>query len=184
MEPDTRFRRAFLVLIVAVITAAFFTMLRAFLLTIVLAALISGVAYPAYRQALRVFRGRQTPAGVVTLLLLLVVVIVPLLLVAGAVANEALRLNDTLLPRLERLVDEPGEFEQRLGHLPGYHLVAPYRAHLLTKAAEVLGSAGRFVFDAVSATTLATAVVVFQFVVMLYTMFSFSTRGRRCCVRS
>ena len=123
---DTRFRHAFLILLVVAISAAFFAMVRVFLLTIVLAALFTGVAHPIYRRVLRAFGGRATLAAIATLVLLLVLVIVPLLMVAGAVANEALRMNETIGPRLQRLINEPGEFERRLRPCLGYDFIRPY----------------------------------------------------------
>jgi len=175
----TNFRHAFLILLVVAISAAFLAMVRVFLLTIVLAALFAGVAYPAYRGAVHMFGGRTKLAAVATLVLLLVLVIGPLFIVAGAVATEARRVNETILPRLQQFVDEPGEFERRLRPLPGYDLIAPYRNQILTKAGELVGSAGVFVFDALSATTRATAVAIFHFVVLLYTMFFFLIDGPR-----
>jgi predicted PurR-regulated permease PerM len=174
---DTRFRHAFLILLVVAISATFLAMVRVFLLTIVLAALFTGVVYPGYLRIVRLFRGRARLGAAATLVLLLVLVIAPLLMVAGAVANEALRVNETVLPRLQRLVDEPGEFERRIRPLPGYDLIAPYRNQILTKAGELVAGAGVFVFEALSATTLATAVFIFHFVVLLYTMFFFLTDG-------
>ena len=179
MRDDTRFRNAFLILLVIAVSAAFLAMVRVFLLTIVLAALFTGVAYPAYRRVVRLFGGRAGLAAIATLVLLLVLVIAPLLTVAAAVANEATRVNETVLPRLQRLVDEPGEFERRLRPLPGYALIAPYRSQILIKAGELVGGAGAFVFGALSATTLATAMFIFHFVVLLYTMFFFLTDGPR-----
>ncbi len=171
-EPtDTRFRRAFLILLVVVISATFLAMVRVFLLTIVLAALFSGVAHPVYRRLLRLFRGRGSLAAIATLLLLLVLVIAPLLAVAGAVANEALQVNETILPRLQRLVDEPGEFQRRLRPYLGYEFIRPYRTQILTKAGTLVAGAGAFVFEALSATTVATAALLFHFIVLLYTMF-------------
>jgi predicted PurR-regulated permease PerM len=176
---DTRFRQAFLILLVVAISVAFLAMVRVFLLTIVMAALFAGVAYPVYRRAVIVLGGRTRLAAIGTLVLLLVLVIGPLFVVAGAVANEARRVNDTLLPRLQQFVDEPGEFERRLQPLPGYEVIAPYRNQILTKAGELVASAGVWVFDALSATTRATAVFVFHFAVLLYTMFFFLIDGPR-----
>jgi predicted PurR-regulated permease PerM len=105
------------------------------------------------------------------------VVIAPLLMVAGAVANEALRINETIVPQLQRLVDEPGEFERRLRPLPGYNLIEPYQERILATAGALAGSAGVFVVGAVSATTVATAVFVFHFIVLLYTMYFFLADG-------
>src|SRR6266480_1363025 len=142
---DTRFRSAFLILLVIAISAAFFAMVRVFLLTIVMAALFTGVAYPLYGRVVRLFGGRSRLAAIATLVVLLVVVIGPLLMVAGAVAKQALRVNETIIPRLQRMVEEPGELERRLRPLPGYDLIRPYEGRILTTAGELVGSAGVFV---------------------------------------
>jgi predicted PurR-regulated permease PerM len=176
---ETRFRQVFLLLLVGGISIAFVAMIRTFLLTILLAAIFTGVTYPIYRRLLRLFRGREAVSAIATLLLLLVLVMAPLLMVLGAAANEALRVNETLRPKLLQLIDEPGEFERRLRTVPGYDRIAPYRQQILTKAGELLGGTGAFLVVALSATTRATAVLIFHFVVMLYTMFFFLTDGPR-----
>ena len=174
---DTRFRHAFLLLLVAAISVAFFAMIREFLVTILLSAVFTGVSYPAYRWVLRKVGGRKGIAAAATLTLLLVIVIAPLLGVLGAGANEALRVTETVRPRLQQLADEPGEFDRRLRSLPGYDRVAPYRAQIITKASELVGGTSAFLFGALSATTRATALFIFHFFVLLYTMFYFLTGG-------
>ena len=174
---ETRFRQAFLLLLVTAISAAFVAMIRAFLLTILLAAIFAGLSYPVYQWLLGRLRGREALAAIATLVLLLALVMAPLLAVLGAGANEALRVTETIRPRLQQLVDQPGEFDSRLRALPGYHRIEPYRAQILTKAGELVGSTSAFLFAALSATTRATAVFIFQFFVLLYTMFFFLTGG-------
>jgi len=174
---ETRFRQAFLLLLVAAISAAFVTMIRAFLLTILLAAIFTGLSYPVYRWLLRRLHGREALAAIATLVLLLALVMAPLLAVLGAGANEALRVTETIRPRLQQLVDKPGEFNSRLRALPGYHHIEPYRGQIFTKAGELVGSTSTFLFAALSATTRATAVFIFHFIVLLYTMFFFLTGG-------
>ncbi|HYN10841.1 MAG TPA: AI-2E family transporter [Vicinamibacterales bacterium] len=172
------FRRTFLILLVAVISLAFLWMIRAFLMTILLAALFSGVVYGIHRQIARGLGGREKPAAIFTLLLLLALVVTPLLLVAGAVANEALRINETIGPRIDQL-RQPGELDRWLRLAPGYAYVEPYREHILTRAGELVGGIGGLVFNALSATTKATVLFFFHFVVMLYTMYFFLTDGPR-----
>jgi len=174
---ETRFRQAFLLLLVTAISAAFVAMIRAFLLTILLAAIFTGLSYPLYQWILGRMRGRKPLAAVSTLLLLLVLVMAPLLAVLGAGANEALRVTETISPRLQQLVDQPGEFDRRLRTVPGYDRIAPYRAQILTKAGELVGSTSAFLFAALSATTRATAFFIFDFFVLLYTMYFFLTGG-------
>jgi predicted PurR-regulated permease PerM len=174
---ETRFRQAFLLLLVVAISIAFVAMIRAFLLTILLAGIFTGLSYPMYRWLSRAFGGRSALAAIATLLVLVTLVIVPLLAVLGAGANEALRVTETIRPRVERLVERPGELTRRLRVLPGYTYIEPYRAQIFTKAGEVLGSTSAYVFSALSATTRATAVFLFHFVILLYTMFFFLTGG-------
>ena len=60
---ETRFRQAFLLLLVAAISIAFVAMIREFLLTILLAAIFAAVSYPMYRWFLRGVRGRPARGG-------------------------------------------------------------------------------------------------------------------------
>ena len=95
----TRFRQTFLLLLLAAITIAFVAMIRAFLLTILLAAIFAALSYPMYRWFLRTFRNHSAVAAIATLLVLVIVVVGPLLAVLGAGANEALRVTETVRPR-------------------------------------------------------------------------------------
>jgi predicted PurR-regulated permease PerM len=174
---ETRFRQVFLLLLVTAISVAFVAMIRTFMLTILLAAIFTGLSYPVYQWLLGYFRGRRALTAIATLVLLLTLVIVPLLVVLGAAANEALSVTQTMGPRLQQLVDQPGELDSRLRAIPGYDRIAPYRAQILIKAGELVGSTSAFLFAALSATTRATAVFIFQFFVLLYTMFFFLTDG-------
>ena len=176
---DTRFRHAVLLLLVASISIGFVAMVRAFLLTILLAAIFSGLSYPAYHWLTGRFRGRSALAAIATLLLLVTLVIGPLLVVLGVGATEALRVSEVIRPQFERVVERPGEISRLLRLLPGYHYIEPYRAPIFAKAGELLGSASSYAFAALSATTRATAVFVFHFVILLYTMFFFLTDGPR-----
>src|SRR5687767_9258365 len=105
---DTRFRQAFLLLLVAAISVAFFAMIRGFLVTILLSAIFAGLSYPVYQWVLHRLGGRKAIAAFATLVLLLALVMAPLLAVLGAGATEALRVSETLRPGLQRLVDQPG----------------------------------------------------------------------------
>ena len=63
---EERFRRAFVLLLVVAISAAFVAMIRTFLLTILMAAIFAGVARPLFVQVERAFRGRSVSCGLST----------------------------------------------------------------------------------------------------------------------
>ncbi len=64
-----KFYRSFLVLMVIAISALFFAMIRDFVMTLLLAAIFSGLAYPLYRRLYKSFGERRVMASAVTILI-------------------------------------------------------------------------------------------------------------------
>jgi predicted PurR-regulated permease PerM len=172
---ETRFRQIFLMFLVIAISVAFVAMVRTFLLTVLLAAIFAGLIYPAFQRLL--IPGHRALTAALTLLLFLVLVLTPLFAVLGAVANQALQINETIRPRIVQFIQEPGTFDSWLQVLPGYRFIAPYRAQILEKAGDLVAGTGSFVIGALGGTALATASFIFYFAVMLYTMFFFLRDG-------
>ncbi|GJM43904.1 MAG: AI-2E family transporter [Gemmatimonadota bacterium] len=176
---ESKFRKTFLLLLLAAISFAFLAMVRSFLMTILLAAIFSGLAFPLYAWLERTFRGRRVLASLTTLLILLVVVVGPLLTVLGIVAGQAVRVSDTVTPWIQHQLSEPGLLAQRLDGLPFADRLEPYRSQIYTKAGEAVGRVGQFLFQSLSDTTKGTIAFLFQFFILLYTMFFFLLDGRR-----
>ena len=174
---DQRFRHAFLILLVAAVSAAFLAMIWTFALTILLAAIFAGLAYPGYASLTRRFGGRQGLAAATTLVMILLLILVPLVAVLAAGANEAVRMTQEFGPRLKETLSDSGALEERLRGMPGYSLIEPYRDQILSRATQVVGATGGFLVSVLSAGTVATAVFVFHLVVLLYTMFFFLIDG-------
>ncbi len=170
----SRASRVFVLLLVAVITFLFIWMIRRFLITLLLAAIFAGLAHPLYRRMEGLLRGRRGLASFLTILLLLVVVLGPLLTLLGVIAAEAFEIKELVEPWINQQLAEPGEFFDRI---PGTERLEPYRKEILTKAGEMVGSAGAFVFRSVSATTRGTVAFFFQFFLFLYSMFFFLMDG-------
>src|SRR5688572_25029793 len=104
---DGQFRKAFLLVLVVGITAAFVAMLQTFLLTILVAAIFAGLAYPVYSRLLRAVRGHRPLASALTLLLVTTLVVGPLFAMTGLVVNQAVRVTDSIRPVVERFLNEP-----------------------------------------------------------------------------
>jgi predicted PurR-regulated permease PerM len=179
MTDNARFRRGFLLALVVGITAAFIFVIKGFLMTIVVAAIFSGVAHPLYRRLLRGFGGRRAAASVVTLLSLVLLVLGPLVFVLTIVAGEAVRLTDNVTPWVQQMVNEPERLNTYLDRIPGINRIEPYRETLLTKAGEFSGSLGRVIASSLSSTTRGTFALIVDFFMLLYAMFFFLIDGRR-----
>ena len=176
---EERFRRAFVILLVIAISAAFVAMIRIFLLTILLAAIFAALARPLYLQVERGFGGRAGVASAFTIVVLLVLVITPLSLLGGAVATEALRVAENVRPWIDARIAQPSLLDDSLRRLPYFEYIEPHRAEILTRGAEVVGAIGTFLANSVSAATRGTVLFVFQFFLLLYTMFFFLKDGPR-----
>jgi predicted PurR-regulated permease PerM len=179
MNEEQRFRRAFVILLVIAISVAFVAMIRIFLLTILLAAIFAAVARPLYLQVERGFRGHSGLASGFTILLLLVLVITPLSLLAGAVANEAVRVAENVRPWIDARIAQPSLLDEAIRRLPYFEYIEPHRAEIMKRGAEMVGAIGTFLANSVSAATRGTMLFVFHFFLLLYTMFFFLKDGPR-----
>ena len=175
---NSRFSRAFLLLLLVAISAFFVAMIRSFLMTILLAAIFAGLASPLYtRLRDRVFRGRRVPASLCTLLVLLLVILVPLLALLGIVATEAFHISEQVAPWITAQLEEPDRLMTWLEGLPGVQDLEPYRAQILEKAGAMVGKAGSFLFNSITATTRGTVTFFFPFFILLYCLFFFLMDG-------
>lgn len=176
MERD-RFQKIFLLLLVIAVSVLFARMLKSFLLSILLAAIFAGLARPLYNKLVTWMRGRRVLASLTTLLIVFLVVAVPLGVVLGIVASQALRISESAIPWVQQRLAEPDALAQLLASLPFQDQIEPYRELLLTKAGEVVGSAGALLFQSVSAMTRGTINALLQLFVLLYCMYFFLMDG-------
>lgn len=168
---ENRFRRGFLLIFVLGITVVFLGMIRSFLLTILLAAIFSGLAYPLFLRLVQVVRGHRPLAAAATLLVGVVAVAAPLGLVAWMVTTEAIRLSASVRPWIERVSSQPGVIAPAIERLPYGAYLVPYREQILQKAGEWAAGVGGFMVSSLSDKTLGTVNALFNFFILLYTVF-------------
>lgn len=168
---DGQFRKAFLLVLVGIVTIAFLAMLRDFLLTILVAAIFSGLAYPVYIRLLPRVRGHRPLASALTLFLMLILVVGPLFGIASIVVNQAVRVTESIRPVVERLVSEPLYLDLQLRRLPGYEQLEPYRGQIVTSLGALVRVVGEFLANSLSSVAAGTATFVLHFFLLLYTMF-------------
>ena len=168
---DTHFRKAFLLLMVASLTIGLLIVLRGFLMTILVAALMSGLLYPAFIWLTKEFGGREKSAAGVTLLFTILVIVGPLTGIVSLVVGQAASISDNVRPAIERAINEPTYLDRLLREAPGYEYVAPYRQRILETAGAVVNSIGGFLMTSLQSTTRSTVSFLFHFVIALYTIF-------------
>ena len=172
-----RFRSAFLLLLVAVISIAFLVMIRGFLTAVLLAAIFSALAQPFYQRLVRLTGQRQTLASIATLLAVLFLIIGPLLAFLTIVAGQAIEVSNGIRPWIEAQLADPGAspIAERI-QLPQF--LAPYETQLYAKAGELAARVGQMLFNSLAAATRGTANFFLALFIMLYAMFFFLRDGR------
>lgn len=169
---DTSFRKAFLLLLVAGLSLVLFVLVKDFIMTIVVAAVMASLFRPVYVRLLVKLGSRRSLAAAVTVLLTLLVVVVPLLTITGLVATQAASITENVRPIIDKSINSPTYLDQQLLHLPGYDkFLKPYRKQILIKAGDVVRSVGGFLLSSVSSTTLSTVSFIINFFIALYAMF-------------
>lgn len=174
-----RVRITFVLLLLVVISSLFVAMIRQFLITILLAAIFSGMSQPLYCRLLALFRGRKVLTSAVTLLILVIVIVGPLLGFLGVLASQALHVSQAVGPWVQKQISEPGKLSQWMEKAPFVESLEPYRDQILTKLGELVGAVGNFLVSGLSATTRGTIAFFFHFFLLLYTMFFFLMDGRK-----
>jgi predicted PurR-regulated permease PerM len=177
-----RLHRVFIVILAAVVSVAFLFMIRGFLVTVLMAAILTGLSYPLYRRLLRWVRGRQGAAAVLTLLILLILVVVPAVAFLGIVAAEAVSISQSVTPWARQYLQEPNHLGRLLEHVPYLDQLRDqfqvYSSQIIEKLSELAGRASSFLVSSLSAATKGTVGFLFQLFVMIYAMFFFLVGGR------
>lgn len=169
--------KAFLVLLVLAISILFFSMIKSFLMAVIMAGIFSSLAQPLYRKLTSVFRGRQNVASSATLMIIVLVIIVPLGSLTGIITAQAIKVANSISPWVQDKISNPHQITLWLEKQPFYDKVAPYQDDILTTAGDMVGVISRFVVNNLSSATVGTVHFFFMLMIMLYSMYFFLIKG-------
>ncbi|MBW2030356.1 MAG: AI-2E family transporter [Deltaproteobacteria bacterium] len=175
--------KSVLLLIVLFISAVFLSMIRQFLMAILLGGIFSALAHPLYRRLERRFGGRRQLASLATLFLIVIVVLLPLAGILGIVAAQAISVGQSVTPWVQKQMSQPTAFSDILAYIPFYDRIEPYQGILLTKAGQVVGHISTFLLNSLSSATVSTINFLFSLVILLYTMFFFLMDGDKLLLK-
>ena len=190
MEPlttsGTNLRTAFVLLLVAAVTALFLAVAWPFLKPLLLGALLAGLFHPLYRWITRLLGGRQSLGAAVTLLVLLVLGLGPLSVFLGIVVQQALTVSDQAIPWLTQHLGAASTFnvnEWVMQRFPALAKYMPSQEQLLEQVGTAAKTAGAFLVTFASRMTVTTASFLLNLFVMLYAMFFFFKDGHKILER-
>ena len=190
MEPlttsGTNLRTAFVLLLVAAVTALFLAVAWPFLKPLLLAALLAGLFHRFYRWVTRLLGGRQSLGAAVTLLVLLVLGLGPVSAFLGIVLQQALTMTNQAIPWLSDHLGEASTFNVHdwlVQRFPALARYVPSQEQLLQQVATAVKTAGAYLVSFASRMTATTAAFLLNLFVMLYAMFFFFRDGHKILER-
>lgn len=172
------FTRVTVLLLVALVTFAFFAMIRGFFMAIVMAAIFTGLLYPVYRRFVGWFKGRQTLASLITVLLFVLIVLIPLGGFIAILVEQALNASKTFAPIAQESFTRKDSYIDWLESIPIIHEVFPDREDLARRINQAIEGIGSFVANGLSHITAGTLNFVFLSFIFLFTMFYFLIHGK------
>ncbi|MFO7889978.1 MAG: AI-2E family transporter [bacterium] len=166
-----------LILVVIGISIIFFSMIRPFIIVILLAGIFSALFQPIYKFFQKIFKGRSSLSAGITLLLIVFIFIIPLLSLLGIVAGQAIKISQSVKPWITQWINEPTTFDQMFQSLPFYDTISSYKEFIVEKAGVMVSRMSTVLFNSLSSATLSTVNFFFLFFIFLYTMFFFLKEG-------
>ena len=159
------------------ITLAFLWVIKGFVLALLVAAVLAGIAHPFYRRLLSLLGNHKAVASGVTVLLSLVLVIIPLLLFLGILVSEAIDISESAGDWVARQVQQSEGLQKQIEQDPDLKRLLPYQDQIITKAGQLAAKAGSFVAKGLAAGAKGTAEFFLMLFVMLYGVFYFLMNG-------
>jgi len=177
LETKERFQAVFLLVLVLIISAFFLAMIRPFLVTVLLAAILSAFVQPLFRGALRLTRGRRSLASGLTLIIVTFVVVIPFLGFLVILANQALHVSQEVGPKISAWIQGQGSLPEFLHRIPGIDKLEPYRDQIVSKLGELASGIGSFLVAGLSSVTRGTVQFLFHLFLLLYSAYFFIKDG-------
>ena len=177
--PDPlRFRKGFLLFMLASITLVFLYMIKGFLVALIMAAVFGALMRPIYNWLLGAVGERPLVASGLTLALALLVIIIPSIFLLGVLVEQAHSVIAKVGPWVSAQVSDNGSGPQPLPDwVPFRDQLEPYRATIGAKLAEFASAIGSFLVNSLSAATRGTASFFLSLFIMLYAMFFYLISG-------
>lgn len=173
MNQDTTHRLT-LLLLVLFISVVFLSMIKSFLMAILLAGIFSALIHPFYRRLSIWMGGRKTLASISTILIVFLIFLLPLSGLFAVITSQAIKVGQSATPWVQEQLTSPTDWVHRL---PFYEAIDPYRGIIFEKAGKLVESASGFFINGLKEAAKGTVNFIFMLFIMLYTMFFFLLDG-------
>ena len=173
----TNISKIVLLMLVLAISAVFLTMIKEFLMAILLAGIASSMTQPLFRRLTRLMRGNQRLGSISTLLVIVLLIIVPLGSLLGVVTAEAIKVGNSVTPWVQDKLSHPDQISLWMQQQKFYSQIQPFEDDIFLKAGQIVGFLSKFLISSLSTATAGTMQFFFMLFIMLYSMYFFLIDG-------
>jgi predicted PurR-regulated permease PerM len=173
-----KMNKTVVLLMVVFISAIFLSMIRNFLMAILLAGIFSAMFHPLYHRLERGLKGRRSIASLLTLLVVVVLILIPLLALLGIVTAQAIKVGQSITPWVQLRMADSGALSGFEDYIPFYDKIEPYQQVIFQKAGEMVGMVSKYLVNSLSALTMGTVNFLFHGFILIYCMFFFLMDGK------
>ncbi len=169
--------KSVLLTMVLAISAIFMMMIHQFLMPLFMAGLFSAMARPSHKWLTQKLGDRENLASALLVVGVILLILIPFSVLVGIILAQAVKVGQSVTPLVQRLANEPVLFENYLEKIPYYEQIIPYKASIIQKAGEFVGSLSNLLVESLQAVGSVTLDAAFGIIIMLYVMFYFLTMG-------
>ena len=173
----SRLSLGFLVVLTLGVTAAFLTMIRPFLMALLLAAIAASMIHRRFEGLARRIGGRRPPAAIVTIIFVVLVIVMPLVALIGVVTKQAIRVAEAVTPWAQEMIAQPDHFAAWIEGQPAWKHILPYEDQILQRMADLVSWLSSWAVDNLSSATAGTLSFLFLLFVGLYALYYFLLHG-------
>ncbi len=172
------FNRVTVLLMTLIVSAIFVTMIRGFLMAILLGAIFSGLLYPFHTRLTKKIGGRQALSSIITLILFVFIIILPLGGVLVLVVEQAINASQTIGPSIKENLGDQSTLLDRINEIPVVQQFFPDHEKFLATLEGLIAGVGKFVINNLGHISSGAINFIFDFFVMLFTMYYFLIYGK------
>jgi len=167
---NTKFRAAFVLLLVLAVSALFLAVTWPFLKPLLVGAMLAGLCRPLYLWVTRLVGGRRSLAAALTLVVLFLIVTGPITAFLGLVVAQALYVSDQAIPWVQQHLAASNTFNAHdwlVLRFPALANYVPDQAQIMEHVGAIAKSAGGFLVASASAMTAGTAAFLLDILVII-----------------
>jgi len=182
---EKTFSKYFLLIIFVISLLAFLSIIRIFILQIILAAVFVSLFYPLFTLFLKIFKNRRGISAFVSCLVILLCVLIPVLIISNLVILQGMELYHSAVPKVNDILQRGGAgFLGKLQNTVIGQWIDTLNIDWHTVVTNGLKLLGANTAKIISTTSQATIGAIIHMFIILFSMFYFFRDGGRMLLRA